>query len=38
MNLDVLTLWIELDPIRYLIVATVIVGLMNCIKILVKGR
>ena len=38
MDIEIITEWVKLDPIRYLIIATTMVGLMNCIKILVKGR
>ena len=38
MFIEVLTKWVQLDIIRYLMIATTTIGLLNCIKLLVKGR
>ena len=34
MEIEVLTKWIEYEPIKYLIIGTSILGLMKCIKLL----
>lgn len=33
-NLDILTQWIQLDYIQYMIMATVLLGLIKCLKYL----
>lgn len=38
MEMIVLSRWTTLDPIRYLIIATIILGIMLCIKLLMKGK
>lgn len=38
MNISVLTNWVEIEMIQYLIIATVILGLIMCIKWLILGR
>lgn len=38
MNINVLTNWVEIDMIKYLIIATVILGIIQCIKSLIYGR
>lgn len=35
MNIGIIAEWAELDVIRYLFMATIVLGLMNCIKYLV---
>lgn len=36
MNIEIITEWVKLDIIKYLIIATTILGLINCIKIMVR--
>ena len=36
MNIEILTKWVEFEPIRYLIIGTSVLGLMKCIKLLIK--
>lgn len=36
MNIEILTEWIEFEPIRYLMVGTSILGLVKCIKLLIR--
>ena len=38
MNLDILTKWIELDIINYLMMITIVLGMILCIKYLVMRR
>lgn len=35
---EILINWTSLDPIRYLIIATILLGLMKSIKMLVRGK
>ena len=36
MNIEILTKWVELEPIRYMIIGTSVLGLMKCIKLLIR--
>lgn len=38
MNLEILTKWIELDIINYLMMITIVLGMILCIKYLVMRR
>ena len=38
MNLNIIAEWVEIEIIQYLIIASVVLGLMLCIKWLVIGR
>ena len=38
MNLEALELWIENDLIQYLFMATIVLGLINCIKYLMERK
>lgn len=38
MNISVLTNWVEIDMIKYLIIATVILGVIQCLKYLIFGK
>ena len=38
MNINIITEWVEVEIIQYLIVASVILGLMYCLRNLMRGR
>ena len=38
MNIGIIAEWVEISYIQYLIVATVLLGLINCLKWLIMGR
>lgn len=38
MNIEILTKWVEFEPIKYLIIGTSLLGLIKCIKQLIIRR
>lgn len=38
MNIEIITEFVKIDIIQYLFIGTATLGLINCIKMLVKGR
>lgn len=38
MNIEIITEFIKIEIIQYLMIGTTTLGLINCIKLLVKGR
>lgn len=38
MNINIIASWVEIELIKYLIIATTILGLILCIKYLTMGK
>ena len=38
MNINIIAEWVKIEMIQYLIIATVILGLIQCIKWMVIGK